>query len=155
VSARPTFAEALAAAISRNPTRTVVALAAELGVPNNSLTTWLKGRHHPRPGILSNILRRARLTMDEREGMLEEYFDTRMLREIGLTVHEPYTNLSATQVAATAKLLHETFRRLGEGYGYDAYDPDVDAWEVAPENARLLMQAVVRDLASRGIIIPT
>lgn len=154
MSHRPTFAEALAAAISRTTPRTIVALAAELGIPNNSLTTWLRGKHHPRPSVLKLILKGARLTLDERKGMLEEYFDSRHLHELGLTVHEPYTALSPTQISELAKMVHELMRRFGEGYGYEKYSPDIDSWEAAPEADRLLLQAVVRELAARGILLP-
>lgn len=131
------FVGALRAALGRSEKKTVVALAEALGVPNNSLTTWLKGAHHPRPPVLGSMLRLLDITRAERESLLEEFFDARPLTDIGIFIIDP--NGSEDAIEAVAAALHEGLGGLGP-------------WSEAAPARRTLLKSVVAGLVQRGIL---
>ena len=53
---------------------------------------------------------------------------------------------------AVAYEFHEAYERLAPEHGYETREASAKPWAEVPERNRLLMIAVVRDLAARGVI---
>lgn len=148
------FTTAMRQAFANAKADTIFSFSSELGVPNNSLSTWMKGTHHPRPSVLAQILQRIHITVDARRGMLEEFFHTKGLQRLGIVVVAPYETVPSDEVIwQAAKAFHTTYEALAPSYG-EAPDGSV-AWEDLSDSDRRLLLATLTTLALRGALIPS
>jgi hypothetical protein len=141
--------KALNAAQQRLPKPTKLALAALLDVPLNSLATWSKGSHFPRPYIMARIVERLNLTSKERKRALEAYFEVKDLNALSIMV--PDEDLERAEEVAEA--FHIWYERVAPDYGYETRAETAVPWEAVPEANRRLMVRVVRELMQQGIIV--
>lgn len=144
--------KALRAAQQRLPKPTKMALAALLDVPINSLATWMKGDHFPRPYIMARIVERLTITSTERKRALEAYFEVKDLNALSLMV--PDENLERAEEVAAG--FHALYEKHAPDFAYETRTESAVPWEEVPEADKRLMVKVVRELMQQGIIvIPT
>jgi hypothetical protein len=136
-----TLAATLKAAIKQTAEATATGVSRLLGVPNNSMATWLNGDHFPRPHIMGRILSRLKLTPAERKVALEDYLQVDDLSDVGLVIVDE--NLGRAEEVARA--FHAA---------YEKHAPEGSvSWNDVPEHGRALTARAVRELLEQGVLV--